>query len=175
MPLKKPKLWLLISRPVAWVNSPPNLTSSPDRVKPLEAVVDSKVPDAGQEVRQSVDRHKAPATLRPEEKTPAEVTVKDDPTPTLPVRLDSPATVKVPPSETGEPDTVSPVPAVADTVMAEFSSSEFWMEPAGKTTDPPVTAKPPDNTVPEVTVKLWPIPTLPETFMEDPIPKKPEK
>ena len=64
MPLKKPKLWLLISRPVAWVNSPPNLTSSPDRVKPLEAVVDSKVPDAGQLVLQSEPKQTAPAEYR---------------------------------------------------------------------------------------------------------------
>src|SRR3989338_443591 len=91
------------------------------------------------------------------------------------VEASIPETVSVPPKETGEPETDSPVPAVAETVMEEFSSSEFWMEPVGNTTEPPLTSSPPDSTVPEVTVKLCPIPTLPETFMDDPTPRKPEK
>src|SRR3989344_1982777 len=85
----------------------------------------------------------------------------NDATPLTEVEASIPATVSVPPSETGEPETVIPVPAVAETVIAEFSSSEFWMEPAGNTTEPPETFNPPDNTVPEVTVKDPPIPTLP--------------
>ena len=73
-----------------------------------------------------------------------------------------PATVKVPPKDTGEPETEIPVPAVAETVMEEFSSSELLTDPAGRITDPPETSKPPDKLTPEVTVKDDPIATLPE-------------
>ncbi len=60
LPPKNPKFWELISIPVAWVSLPPNLTSYPDNVRPLEAVVDSPVTVAGQAVLQSVPKHNDP-------------------------------------------------------------------------------------------------------------------
>jgi len=111
--------------------------------------------------------------------TAPELTVKlvelKDATPLTEVEASIPAMVKVPPNDTGEPDTDSPVPAVPVTVIDEFSSSELLIDPAGSTTDPPVTASPPDSTVPEVTLRDFPIPKLPEISMEEPTPTNPEK
>ena len=73
-------------------------------------------------------------------------------TPLTVVEASIPAKVKVPPKDKGDPETEIPVPEVALMVTEEFSSSELLMDPEGKTTDPPLTKSPPDNTVPEVTV-----------------------
>ena len=111
--------------------------------------------------------------------TAPELTVKlvelKEATPLVVVEASMPATVNVPPKDTGDPETEMPVPAVAETLIDEFSSSEFWMDPAGRTTEPPLTKSPPDNTVPEVTVRDCPTPTLPATLRDEPIPTNPEK
>ncbi len=56
-------------------------------------------------------------------------------------------TVAVPPSDTGEPDTVSPPPF--DTVIDEFASVAFEIEEAGKEMVPvavrPLTARLPEK------------------------------
>jgi len=143
--------------PVAEVPTPtfPEVVFKPTKVGVAEVAISWMVLTAPEETEKLVELKEA--------------------TPLTVVEASIPATVSVPPSETGDPDTEMPVPAVAETMMEEFSSSEFWMEPAGKTTDPPLTVKPPDMTAAEVVVNELPIPTLPDTFNEDPIPTKSEK
>jgi len=117
-------------------------------------------------------------------------------TPLTEVVASMPATVNVPPKETGEPETDNPVPEVAETLIEELTRYEFKMELLGKDSPEETVNDPPIPTLPvvpkvaaemllvtdnesriaaEETVKDWPIPTLPETFKDDPMPTKPEK
>ncbi len=51
-------------------------------------------------------------------------------TPLTAVVASMPATVRVPPSDTGDPDTETPVPAVAETVILELARSPLATEPS---------------------------------------------
>ena len=98
--------------PVAWVNIPPNLTSYPERVNPLEAVVLSNVPDDGHELLQSVPKQSAPERVNPPSTSRREVTVKDLPIPTLPeaVKVER---VVLPETERADEPTDPKIPAEA--------------------------------------------------------------
>jgi len=76
-----------------------------------------------------------------------------------------------PPKDTNPPP-VRPVPAV--TVNDEFCKLELVMTEEGRVTDPPLTTSPPDSTVPDVTVKLLPTPTLP-VKLDNPVTLRPDE
>ena len=106
--------------------------------------------------------------LTKDEKVDPEVTVSDEPIPTLPVRSDIPLTLK-PPEEKVNPVVVKepPIPALPEVVKVEAYPVPSTLVP--------VTFKLVNAAVALVAVAVNdpPIPTLPETLNDDPIPTKP--
>ena len=141
LPPKNPKFWEFISIPVALVNLPPSCTSNPDRVKPFEAVVDSKVPLVGQAVLQSDPKQMEPV----EERDPTEryeVMEADLPIPTLPVRLDNPVTFN-PPFKTDSPVVVrdDPIPTFP-VILASPQTSSLLLDVVAPIPTLPSTKRP---------------------------------